>query len=96
MEEVYGSYETAHIVYSKAVRMFPNSTVLLTDWAKLQIENNEIQKGKLLFEAACQKSGGRYVTTLNLDFVGNNFVFTDLVCSLVGVRSHIDSLLNVK
>lgn len=61
MEKIHGSYETAHIVYSKAIRMFPNSTVLLTEWAKLQVENNEVQKGKLLFEAACQKSGGRCV-----------------------------------
>ena len=58
MEEIHGNYETAHIVFSRALRLFPESTVLLTEWAKLQVENGEIQKGKLLFEAACQRAGG--------------------------------------
>lgn len=61
MEETYGNYETAHIVFSRAVRLFPDSTSLLTEWAKLQVKNKEHKKGKLLLEAACQRAGGRYV-----------------------------------
>ena len=59
MEEIHGNYETAHIVFSRALRLFPESTLLLTEWAKLQVENEEIQKGRLLFEAACQRAAGR-------------------------------------
>jgi tetratricopeptide (TPR) repeat protein len=67
MEEIHGNYETAHIIFSKAVRLFPESIVLLTEWARLQVENGEVQKGKLLFEAACQRAGGRYVCYCWLD-----------------------------
>eukprot|EP00804_Cyclotella_cryptica_P029177 CCRYP_005347-RA/>CCRYP_005347-RA protein AED:0.01 eAED:0.01 QI:356/1/1/1/1/1/2/96/987 len=59
MEEIHGNYETAHIVFSRAVRLFPESTVLLTEWAKLQVEHNQADKAKLLFEAACRRVGGR-------------------------------------
>ncbi|KAL7487797.1 hypothetical protein ACHAW6_013381 [Cyclotella cf. meneghiniana] len=52
MEEIHGNYETAHIVFSRAVRLFPESTVLLTEWAKLQEDHNRADKAKLLFEAA--------------------------------------------
>jgi tetratricopeptide (TPR) repeat protein len=61
MEEIHGNYETAHIVFSRAVRLFPESTVLLTEWAKLQEEHNRDDKAKLIFEAACRRVGGRQV-----------------------------------
>jgi len=66
MEETYGNYETAHIVFSRAVRLFPDSISLLTEWAKLQMENKEHKKGKLLLEAACQRACGRSVEPFKL------------------------------
>ena len=57
MEEIHGTYETAHIVFSKAARLFPNSMNLLIQWADLQSDHGEDEKGRLLYEAACQRAG---------------------------------------
>ncbi|KAL7537561.1 hypothetical protein ACHAWF_005808 [Thalassiosira exigua] len=59
MEEVHGTYETAHIVFSKAARMFPNNISLLIQWARLQADHGDAEKAGLLYEAACHKIGGR-------------------------------------
>ena len=57
MEEIHGTYETAHIVFSKAARLFPNSMNLLIQWADLQSDHGEDEKGRLLYEAACHRAG---------------------------------------
>jgi len=57
MEEIYGTYETAHIVFSKAARLFPNNMNLLIQWADLQADHGEDEKGRLLYEAACHRAG---------------------------------------
>jgi tetratricopeptide (TPR) repeat protein len=57
MEEIHGTYETAHIVFSKAARLFPNNMSLLIQWADLQSDHGEDEKGRLLYEAACQRAG---------------------------------------
>ena len=57
MEEIHGTYETAHIVFSKAARLFPNNTSLLLQWADVQSDHGEDEKGRLLYEAACQRAG---------------------------------------
>lgn len=59
MEEVHGSYETTHVVYSKAARLFPNNVGLLVQWAELQAEHGDVERGRLLYEAACHRAGGR-------------------------------------
>jgi tetratricopeptide (TPR) repeat protein len=59
MEEVHGTYETAHILFSKAARLFPFNFGLLIDWARLQAKYGEIEKAALLFKAACQKVGDK-------------------------------------
>ncbi|KAL7491322.1 hypothetical protein ACHAWT_000716 [Skeletonema menzelii] len=57
MEEIHGTYETAHIVFSKAARLFPNNMDLLIQWADLQSDHGEDEKGRLLYEAACHRAG---------------------------------------
>jgi len=57
MEEIHGTYETAHIVFSKAARLFPNNMNLLIQWADLQADHGEDEKGRLLYEAACHRAG---------------------------------------
>lgn len=57
MEEIHGTYETAHIVFSKAARLFPNNMDLLMQWADLQSDHGEDEKGRLLYEAACHRAG---------------------------------------
>ena len=59
MEEIHGTYETTHIVYSKAVRLFPNNVSLLISWAELQTEHGVTDKARLLYEAACHRVGSR-------------------------------------
>jgi len=59
MEEIHGTYETAHIVYSKAARLFPNNVDLLIQWAELQAEHGDVDRARLLYEAACHRVGGR-------------------------------------
>lgn len=59
MEEVHGTYETAHIVYGKAARLFPNNVSLLIQWAELQAKHGDAEKARLLYEAACHRVGGR-------------------------------------
>jgi hypothetical protein len=58
MEEIHGTYETAHIVYKKAVRLFPNnvSSLILVE---LQTEHGVTDKARLRFEAACHRFGSR-------------------------------------
>ena len=57
MEEIHGTYETAHIVFSKAARLFPNNMNLLLQWADLQSDHGEDEKGRLLYEAASHRAG---------------------------------------
>ena len=59
MEEIHGTYETAHIVQSKAIKFFPNNVSLLIQWANLQASNGDIERARLLYEAACHLVGGR-------------------------------------
>ena len=59
MEEIHGTYETTHIVFSKAARLFPGNISLLIQWAELQAENGDAEKAKLLYDAACHRVGGR-------------------------------------
>ncbi len=59
MEEIHGTYETAHIVYSKAARLFPDSVSLLIQWAELQANHGEPKKARLLYEAACHRVGSK-------------------------------------
>ena len=59
MEEIHGTYETAHIVYSKAARLFPNNVSLLIQWAELQADHGEPKKARLLYEAACHRVGSK-------------------------------------
>lgn len=59
MEEIHGTYETAHIVYSKAAKLFPNNVSLLIQWAELQANHGEPKKARLLFEAACHRVGSK-------------------------------------
>ena len=59
MEEIHGTYETAHIVLSKAIKFFPNNVSLLIQWANLQASNGDIERARLLYEAACHLVGGR-------------------------------------
>jgi len=59
MEEVHGTYETAHVVYSKAARLFPNNVGLLIQWAELQAEHGDVDRARLLYEAACHRVGGK-------------------------------------
>eukprot|EP00579_Thalassiosira_antarctica_P002646 CAMPEP_0201873512 /NCGR_PEP_ID=MMETSP0902-20130614/5989_1 /ASSEMBLY_ACC=CAM_ASM_000551 /TAXON_ID=420261 /ORGANISM="Thalassiosira antarctica, Strain CCMP982" /LENGTH=1034 /DNA_ID=CAMNT_0048400127 /DNA_START=207 /DNA_END=3311 /DNA_ORIENTATION=+ len=56
MEEIHGTYETAHIVFGKAARLFPDDVGLLIRWAELQVN---VDKARLLYEAACHRVGGR-------------------------------------
>lgn len=59
MEEIHGTYETTHIVFSKAARLFPSNISLLIQWAELQADNGDDEKARLLYEAACHRVGGR-------------------------------------
>ena len=59
MEEMHGSFETAHIAYSKAARLFPNNASLLIKWAQLQAEHGDVDRARLLFEASCHRLGDR-------------------------------------
>ncbi|KAL9188674.1 hypothetical protein ACHAXT_007052 [Thalassiosira profunda] len=59
MEEVHGTYETTHIVFSKAARLFPTNVSLLIEWADLQAKHGDTEKARLLYEAACHRAGGR-------------------------------------
>ena len=59
MEEIYGTYETAHIVYSKAARLFPDNVSLLIQWAELPADHGEPKKARLLYEAACHRIGSK-------------------------------------
>jgi tetratricopeptide (TPR) repeat protein len=59
MEDVHGTYETAHIVFSKAARLFPNNIGLLIQWAELLAEHGDTEKARLLYEAACHRVGGK-------------------------------------
>lgn len=59
MEEIHGTYETAHIVYSKAARLFPTNVSLLILWAELQADHGEPKKARLLYEAACHRVGSK-------------------------------------
>jgi len=85
MEEVHGTYETAHIVYGKAARLFPDNVGLLIRWAELQAsdsnrDNNDgiVEKARLLYEAACHRVGGRsaepYVQFAMFEMKRRNFV----------------------
>ena len=60
MEQIHGNnYETTHIVFSKAARLFPNNVSLLIEWAELQADNGDAEKARLLYEAACHRVGGK-------------------------------------
>ncbi|KAL7530388.1 hypothetical protein ACHAXR_006085, partial [Thalassiosira sp. AJA248-18] len=59
MEEINGTYETTHIVFSKAARLFPNNISLLIQWAELQADHGDAEKARLLYEAACHRVGGK-------------------------------------
>mmetsp|Transcript_20891 Transcript_20891/g.43929 ORF Transcript_20891/g.43929 Transcript_20891/m.43929 type:complete len:1019 (-) Transcript_20891:109-3165(-) len=59
MEEIHGTFETAHIIYSKAARLFPNNVNLLIRWAQLLAEHGDVDKARLLFEASCHRAGDR-------------------------------------
>jgi tetratricopeptide (TPR) repeat protein len=78
MEEIYGTYETAHIVFSKAARLFPNNVSLLIQWADLQSDHGEDEKARLLYEAACQRavdgSSKPYQALAEFEMKRKNFV----------------------
>jgi len=78
MEEIHGTYETAHIVFSKAARLFPNNMSLLIQWADLQSDHGEDEKGRLLYEAACQRGGDKsakpYQALAEFEMKRKNFV----------------------
>ncbi|KAL3800685.1 hypothetical protein ACHAW5_011377 [Stephanodiscus triporus] len=59
MEQIHGTYETTHIVFGKAARLFPNDVSLLIQWAELQADHGEPKKARLLYEAACHRVGLR-------------------------------------
>lgn len=59
MEKIHGTYETTHIVFGKAARLFPNDVSLLIQWADLQADHGEPNKARLLYEAACHRVGSR-------------------------------------
>jgi len=60
MEQLHGTYETAHVVFGKAARLFPDNVGLLIKWAELQVSNHRdgTEKARLLYEAACHLVGG--------------------------------------
>jgi len=78
MEEIHGTYETTHIVFSKAARMFPDSVSLLIQWAELQADHGELEKARLLYEAACHRVGHKstepYRLFAEFEIKRNNFV----------------------
>ena len=59
MEEIHGTYETAHIVYSKAATLFPDNASLLIQWAQLHSDHGDTEKARLLYKAACHRVGDR-------------------------------------
>lgn len=59
MEGVHGTYETTHIVFSKAARLFPGNVSLLIQWAELQADHSEPEKARMLYEAACHRVGSK-------------------------------------
>lgn len=60
MEQIHGTYETAHIVFGKAARLFPDNINLLIKWAELQVANHhdDSKKARQLYRAACHLVGG--------------------------------------
>jgi len=59
MEAMHGTYETTHIVFSKAARLFPSNVSMLIQWAELQVDHGETEKARLLYEAACHRVGSK-------------------------------------
>lgn len=59
METIHGTYESTHIVFGKAAKLFPNDVSLLMQWADLQASHGEVKKARLLYEAACHRAGSR-------------------------------------
>jgi len=58
MEQIYGTYETTHIVLGKAARLFPDNVSMLLKWADLHACNRDAEKARMLYEAA-YRVGGR-------------------------------------
>lgn len=90
LEEIHGTYETAHIVYSKAARLFPDNVSLLIQWAELQAEHGESTKARLLYEAACHRVGSKsaepYQLFAEFEMKRKNFVEAQSILSK-GTRS---------
>jgi len=59
MEAMHGTYETTHIVFSKAARLFPSNVSMLIQWAELQVDHGDTEKARLLYEAACHRVGSK-------------------------------------
>lgn len=83
MEAIHGTYETTHVVFSKAARLFSSNVSLLIQWAELQADHGETEKARLLYEAACHRIGSRsaepYQLFAEFEMKRGNFVLAQSI-----------------
>jgi len=61
MEESFGNYGFANMVYSRAAHVFPSEWEVFLNWAMLHAKRKFVEKAKATFKKACLKAG-RYNT----------------------------------
>lgn len=57
MEEAFGNYGFANMVYSRAAHVFPSEWEVFLNWAMLHAKRKFVDKAKVTFKKACLKAG---------------------------------------